>query len=122
MRAHLTQLTVQQDDGLLERHRVPDLQLAVRPLQYARGEEQDEGRRPLDALQHALLGQVVGAVVVPRLEAHALELKVDGIGLVLGTQEEQGSQEFCVCMYVLWMDAHTFLVAACALTVAESRE
>ena len=36
--------------------------------------------------------------------------------------EEQGSQEFCVCMYVLWMGAHTFLIAACALAVAVMME
>ena len=41
-------------------------------------EEEYEGCRLLDALQHALLGQVVGAVVVPHLEAHALKLQVDG--------------------------------------------
>ena len=43
---------------------------------------QDKGGRLLDALQHALLGKVVGAVVVPHLEAHPLELEVDGVGLV----------------------------------------
>ena len=60
----------------------------------------------LDALQHALLGQVVGAVVVPRLEAHALELKVDGIGLVLGAGQwgSKGVRSFmCACMCCGWM-------------------
>ena len=115
---HRAHLTVEQDNGLLERQGVPDLHLAEGTLQDSRRKKEHKGCSLLDALQHALLGQVVSAVVIPRLEAHALELKVDGIGLVLGAQEEQRSHEFCVCMYVLWMGAHTFLVAACALAVA----
>ena len=75
-------LTVNQHHGLLERERVPDLHLAVRTLQHVDREEENEGRRLLDALEHALLGQIVSTVVVPHLEAHALELKVNCIGLV----------------------------------------
>ena len=60
-------LTVEQHDGLLERHRVPDLHLAVGALKDAGRKKEDESCRLLDALQHALLGQVVGAVVVPHL-------------------------------------------------------
>ena len=66
-RVCVVSLTMQQDDGLLERQRVPDLHLAVRPLQDARRQEQEEGGCLLDALEHALLGQIVGAVVVPHL-------------------------------------------------------
>ena len=36
--------------------------------------------------------------------------------------QEQGSQEFCVCMYVLWMNAHTFLITTRALAVAVMME
>ena len=75
-------LTVQQDDGLLERQRVPDLHLAVVALQNSARQKEHKGRCLLNALEHAILCQVVGAVVVPRLEAHPLELEVDGVGLV----------------------------------------
>ena len=57
-------LTVQQDNGLLERQGMPDLQLAVGTLQDARRKEEHERCCFLDALEHALLCQVVGAVVV----------------------------------------------------------
>ena len=59
-------LTVQQDDGLLERQGVPDLQLAVRTLQDANRKKEHKGRCFLDALEHALLREIVGAVVVLR--------------------------------------------------------
>ena len=73
---------MQQHHGLLERHRMPDLHLAVRPLQHAQAQEQDERRRLLNALQHALLGDIGGAVVVPAAVAEPLELEVEGISLV----------------------------------------
>ena len=57
-------LTVQQDDRLLERHGVPDLHLAVGTLQDAAREKEHERGSLLDALEHALLCQIVGAVVV----------------------------------------------------------
>ena len=60
-------LTVQQDHGLLERQGMPDLHLAVGTLQDSLRKKEHEGCRPLDALEHALLGQIVGAVVVPHL-------------------------------------------------------
>ena len=41
----------------------------VKALQDALTEEEYECGGPLDALQHAVLGQVVGAVVVPHLRA-----------------------------------------------------
>ena len=69
---------MQQDDGLLERQCVPDLHLAVGALEDPLAQKEHKGRRLLNALEHALLGQVVGAVVVPHTEAHALELQVDG--------------------------------------------
>ena len=68
-RSHSLALTVEQHQGLLERQGVPDLHLAVRPIEHVGRQEEDEGRRPLDALQHALLGQVGRAVVVPHLRA-----------------------------------------------------
>ena len=43
---------------------------------------QEKGRCLLDALQHALLRQVVGPVVVPYFEPQALELEIYGICLV----------------------------------------
>ena len=55
-------LTVQQDDGLLERQGVSDLHLAVGPLQHAQAQEEDEGGALLDALEHPLLGEVLGPV------------------------------------------------------------
>ena len=54
-------------------------------------EKQYEGCRLLDALQHALFGQVIGAVVVPCLEAHALELEVDGVGLQSSKSKRRNS-------------------------------
>ena len=70
--AHLLlALTVQQDHRLLERQRMPDLQLAVGTLQDSLRKEEHEGCRLLDALEHALLGQIVGAVVVPHLHGGA---------------------------------------------------
>ena len=36
----------------------------------------------LDALQHALLGDIGGAVVVPAVVAEPLELEVEGISLI----------------------------------------
>ena len=74
--------TVQQDHGLLESYCMPDLHLAVWPIQHVGGQEEYKGRRPLNSLQHALLREVRGPVVVPHLEAHSLELEVDGVGLV----------------------------------------
>ena len=71
---HARALTVEQHDGLLERQRVPDLHLAVRPLQDARRQEQEEGGCLLDALEHALLGQVDGPVVIPHLRAADADL------------------------------------------------
>ena len=67
----LTHLTVQQYHGLLERQRVPDLHLAVGTLQDSLREEEHKGCRLLDALEHAVLGQVVGTVVVLRTEEQA---------------------------------------------------
>ena len=87
---------MQQDDRLLERHGVPDLHLAVRPLKHPRAggvvefranhdfgtpyalgagspEKEDEGRGFLNALEHALLRQVRGAVVVPHLSRRKRE-------------------------------------------------
>ena len=84
VRTFVSPLTVEQHHGLPERQRVPDLHLAVRPLQHARRQEEHEGRRLLDALEHALLGQVVGAVVVPRLEAAHRELEVYRVRLWVG--------------------------------------
>ena len=75
--AHLA-LTVQQDDGLLEREGVPDLDLAVGTIEHVERKKDDEGCRPLDALEHALLREVGRPIVVPHFEAHALELEVDG--------------------------------------------
>ena len=66
-RVCVVSLTMQQDDGLLERQRVPDLQLAVGTLQHVGGKKEHEGRRSLNALEHALLGEVGGPVVVPHL-------------------------------------------------------
>ena len=60
-------LTVQQDNGLLERQRMPDLQLAVGTLQDSLRKEEHEGCCLLDALEHALPGQIIGTVVVPHL-------------------------------------------------------
>ena len=60
-------LTVEHDDRLLERQGVPDLHLAVGSLQNPGTQEEYEGRCLLNALEHALLGQVVGSVVVPHL-------------------------------------------------------
>ena len=51
-------------------------------MEHALTEEEDKGSRLLNPLQHAILGEVGGPVVVPRLEAHPLELEVDGVGLV----------------------------------------
>ena len=101
--SHLWPCTVEQHDRLLERQGVPDLHLAVRTLQHIKGEKEQEGCRPLDALQHALLGEVAGPIVVPHLrrtskqasgeklasqsgggrwlahfEPHSFELEVDG--------------------------------------------
>ena len=74
---------------LLERQGVPDLHLAVGPLQYTGRKElvvgvavnlnnnllmkaepahQNEGGCLLNALQHAILGQIICAVVVPHME------------------------------------------------------
>ena len=64
VRTFISPLTVEQHNWPLERQRMSDLHLAVRPLQHARRQEEHEGRRLLDALEHTLLGQVVGAVVV----------------------------------------------------------
>ncbi len=61
---------------------MPDLQLAVGPLQNPHREKQDKRCRLFDPLQHPVLGEVRCPVVVPRLEAHPLELEVDGICLV----------------------------------------
>ena len=55
--------TYQQHHGLLERHGMPDLQLAVGPLKHALTEEQDKSGCLLNPLQHALLGEVSGPVV-----------------------------------------------------------
>ena len=44
---------------------MPDLHLAVRPLQNISGQEEDESGASLNALKHALLCQIAGAVVVP---------------------------------------------------------
>ena len=66
-------LTVQQDDWLLERQSVPDLHLAVRPVQDVDRKKENEGCRPLDALEHPLLGEVGRAIVIPHLRAQTDE-------------------------------------------------
>ena len=71
-------LTVQQDNGLLERQGVPDLQLAVGTLQDSLRKKEHEGCCLLDALEHALLGQIVGAVVVPHLHRRRKQSEGNG--------------------------------------------
>ena len=97
-------LTVNQHDALLEGYCMPDLHLAVRPLQNISGQEEDESGASLNALKHALLCQIAGTVVVPdgatikliasricvsifshspNTEAEPLEFEVYGVCLIL---------------------------------------
>ena len=59
-------LTVNEHDGLAQLQSLPDLHLAVGPLEHADAEEEEDGGAVLDAIQHAVLGQVRSAVVVLR--------------------------------------------------------
>ena len=60
-------------------------------------EKKYEGCSLLDALQHALLGQVVCTVVVPYLKAQHSELEVDGVCLVLCMNVGGKSVKNCGC-------------------------
>ena len=88
---HCAHLTVEQDDGLLERQGVPDLQLAVGTLQDARRKEEHERCCFLDALEHALLCQIIGAVVVPHLRRSEAE-RVQERGTSQHEMRENGRQ------------------------------
>ena len=115
-------LTVEQHHGLLERQRVPDLQLAVGALEDAGRQEEHEGRRLLDALEHALLRQVVGAVVVPRLEAAHRELEVDGVRLLIKIQVHAAKHDKWYGAGKLCALGFAHLVAARGLRMAVERE
>ena len=57
---------------------MPDLHLAVGTLQDSLRKEEHEGCRLLDALEHALLSQIVGAVIIPHLHSKAEQVKATG--------------------------------------------
>ena len=63
--------TVNEYDGHAQLQRLPDLHLAVRPLEHADAQEQHKSGTVLDAVQHALLGKVRGPVVVCNAEVRA---------------------------------------------------
>ena len=51
------------------------------PVEHSLTEEEHKSSGLLDSLQHPVLGEVGGSVVVPCLEAHPFELEVDGVRL-----------------------------------------